>query len=193
MKNVISILLLLGTMNLPTICIARELSVETLAYGNAVTFLKGTKQAYITNDAHARVKKPGKAAPEYVESPSDIIWEKNIAILAKSHRPEGSKYLARLAFFEQDGSYGEDFGCAVWRRGKMHPKEFLKYLREARDSYETMSPCLAPKFQGEKGEPALQCIPRDQYARLVQIHEAPESKEVNLEAEADCSHMFTHR
>jgi hypothetical protein len=190
MKKRFFVIPLLATICFPLLCSGKEVSSEARAYRDAVIFLKGIRQAYITNNANARAQLPGKPAPKVVEGPSDVIWTRSIAILARSHRPDGSRYLARLVFFQQDGSYGEDFGCAVWRRGKTHPKEFLKYLREARDNYETMSPCLAPKFKEEKGEPLLQCLPRDEYVKFVQMQSTPSTRKADAEAEADCSHML---
>ena len=180
---------LLVTTCFPFLCGGKEVSAEMRAYERAVAFLKDSRQAYITNDANARAKKPGTQA-KYVEGPSDIIWDHYLVTLASSPSQEGDRYLARLAFFVVDGAVGEDFGCAMWHREKTHRMRFLKYLRQARDNYETMSPCLAPEFKKEKDAPVLQCIAKDQYTKLVQMNDAPESNAGDAEGEEDCSHMF---
>jgi hypothetical protein len=193
MKKSLCIIPLLATICFPVLCGGKEVSVETRAYENAVAFLKDNEQAYITNDANARAKKPGKPAPEYVEGPSDIIWDKNLVVLARSPSQEGDKYLARLAFYVVDGSVAEDFDCAAWYRGKTHERRFLKYLRQARESYETTSPCLAPRSAEEKREPALQCHTKEGYKNFVGLYDVPETQEGDAEGEADCSHMFKPR
>ena len=190
MKKSLIIIPLLATMTFPLLCGGKEVSAETRAYERAVAFIEGTRQAYITNHANALAARPGKPAPKYIEGPSEAIWDKNLVVLARSPFQEGDKYLARLVFFIVDAGGGEDFACATWYRGKHHRNEFLKHMREARDNYESMSPCLAPKFEEEKSNPVLQCIAKDSYAKLVEMQEAPESKEGNAEAAADCSHMF---
>lgn len=183
---------LLATICFPLLCSGKGGSVETQAYEDAVGFLKGIRGAQIVNaeNAHRTTKARIEEHKAYVSGPSDVIWDKSLVILARSPSLEGDRYLARLSFFVIDAGGGEDLSCARWRRGRRQKERFLTYLREARDNYKTMSPCQVPMFEAERGAPALQCIAKDQYEKLVEMQEDPESNAENAEAAADCSHMF---
>lgn len=188
--SVSSIIAFLAVFCFPFLCGATGASAETRAYENAVNFLRDGERTYNLNIANARARKPGKPAPKWIEGPDERVWDKSLRVLALTPSQKGDKYLARLAFFEQDGSVGESFGCAVWKRGETHQRSFFKHLRDARDNYETTSPCLAPEFETEKGEPALQCLTKKEYARIVEIDTTPFPKEGDADAAADCSDML---
>ncbi len=172
----------------PSICIGRskEVSAEQQAYQNAVEFLSASDQAYEVNWAMAKSKQPAKM----LQYPNPSIWDSNLKVLALSPSRQGSKYLAILAFFQVDGVGAEDFNCAASQRLETHKREFLKYLRQARDTYETSNPCLSHEFKEGRHSPVLQCITNDEYAKFVQIYE---SANTNDEDDSNCSHMFKPR